>query len=53
MRHALSRSLTALLLCSLPALAPAQTRDCNKTPTCAEGSQWNAETSACEQIVSS
>ncbi|WP_169052700.1 hypothetical protein [Pseudooceanicola onchidii] len=49
------RTLFVTALLTLPTLATAQSTcaDKHQAQTCAEGHQWNTETGACEQIVSS
>ena len=49
------RTILVTALLTLPSLVAAQSscQDKHQASNCAEGSQWNAETGSCEQIVSS
>ena len=49
------RTIFVTALLTLPTLAAAQTscQEKHQASNCAEGTQWNAATSSCEQIVSS
>ena len=49
------RTILVTALLTLPTFAAAQSSCAEKhqAQNCAEGSQWNSQTSSCEQIVSS